>query len=1069
MIRSTFVAMLMTCVICSFCGQDFVALGRHSWRCKQRINQAEQDQPGAASRQVPVMQSPNVPVTSRTVVKCCCGKICKGARGLKMHQRSCQVIHSLNDELCADLEEQIAVDNTNNTSENNNYDNDNNNVNCESFPELKKGIKLPKNDSEWSTANDYFKFALQTDHPIAPQDINSKIKLLNDAVYNYFADNYGYCETVPDQNLITKYKEHTVKELKKALQHLKSNKGNLSEIKYVSRALRDKLRNNSNNADGLNSNESFFNHDQYLRRNFWGYVKNILNKKDAVLPSFKMNECLSYFSKTLTKINPNKLFVIPSWIPKLSDPVFQFDLDPPTYQQITNIIRKMKSSGSPCPLDQLSIICFKRCPYLRSYLTELIHETWRSGTVPTVWKRACTILIHKKGHTDDPSNFRPITLESVPLKVFTSCLRNAIYSFLTCNNFIEQNIQKGFTPNLSGTLEHTAQMADIINKARIRQRSVVITLLDLKNAFGEVHHNLIQSVLDYHHIPDHIRFVIKSLYTDFQTSIITSEFQTPFLTVGRGVLQGDCLSPLLFNMCFNTFIQHIKAEKYRQFGFSFKMLNPIHWFQFADDAAVITSQESENQHLLNRFSVWCQWSDMIIRVDKCSTFGIKKAITKSVQYLPKLLINNRLIPAINIGESFQYLGRYFDFDMSNNNHKAELTTLVNDLMADTDTKPLHPKNKLLLYSRYVLSKLSWHFTVATLSKTWVTENIDPIVNQYIRKWLEVPISGTLSTIFLTNNKFGLSIHPPSVKFIQCQTVLRIALKSSPNESINYLWKSTNNYTNIQYDGFKSTKEVLKDFRSGQEDKLKNQLSYQGSFFSSVTKFAFFQLNKVWSNTQSKLPKNIYTFTIRYINNSLPTRTNLKKWGISSTSECSFCLNQESLLHVVAGCQSYLDRFTWRHNSILNFLAQTLQSVNGYNLFADVPGFRNPSIITGDRYRPDLLLTSSNNSLLYLVELTVGYESNLESNIRRKNIKYKELVKQQRKYFKSVKFVNISISSLGVFAKESSTFLKMLDDIGFDDKYKRYCIRRMMAIAIRTSYYIFCRRNKEWGDPQLLAL
>ena len=193
-------------------------------------------------------------------------------------------------------------------------------------------------------------------------------------------------------------------------------------------------------------------------------------------------------------------------------------------------------------------------------------------------------------------------------------------------------------------------MADIINKARIRQRSVVITLLDLKNAFGEIHHNLIPSVLDYHHIPDHIKFVTKSLYTDFQTSIITSQFRTPFMTVGLGVLQGDCLSPLLFNMCFNTFIQHIKAEKYRQFGFSFKLLNPIHWFQFADDAAVITGQESENQHLLNRFSIWCQWSDMIIRVDKCSTFGIKKAITKSVQYLPKLLVSNQLIQKINSGD-----------------------------------------------------------------------------------------------------------------------------------------------------------------------------------------------------------------------------------------------------------------------------------------------------------------------------------------------------------------------------------------------------------------------------------
>ena len=404
----------------------------------------------------------------------------------------------------------------------------------------------------------------------------------------------------------------------------------------------------------------------------------------------------------------------------------------------------MKSSGSPCPLDQLSIICFKRCPYLRSYLTDLIREIWLSKTVPTEWKKACTILIHKKGNTDDPSNF---------------------------------------TPNLCGTLEHTAQMANIINKSRIRQRSVIITLLDLKNTFGEVHHNLIQSVLDYHHIPDHVKFIIKSLYTDFKTAIITSEFQTPFISVGRGVLQGDCLSPLLFNMCFNTFIQHINAEKYRQFGFSFQLLNPVHWFQFADDAAVITSQESENQHLLNRFTVWCQWSDMIIRVDKCSTFGIKKAISKSVQYLPKLLINNRLIPTVKIGESFEYLGRYFDFNMSNDKHKAELTTLVNELLIDIDSKPLHPKNKLILYNRYVLSKLSWHFTVATLPKTWIIENIDSVANQFIRRWLEIPVSGTLSTVFQTRDKFGQNIYPPSVKFTQCQTVLRTALKSSPNEPL----------------------------------------------------------------------------------------------------------------------------------------------------------------------------------------------------------------------------------------------------------------------------------------------
>ncbi len=788
-----------------------------------------------------------------------------------------------------------------------------------------------------------------------------------------------------------------------------------------------------------------------------------------MLPSFTMSECLTYFRKTLAAIHPTKLFQIPSWIPKLCNPQSQFDLDPPTYQQITAVIRKMKASGSPCPLDQLSIICFKRCPYLRTYLTELIRAVWLSGVIPIEWKRACTILTHKNGETNDPSNFRPITLESIPLKVFTSCLRNSMYSFLAVNNYIEHNIQKGFTPNLSGTLEHTAHMTNIINKARIKQRSLIITLLDFKNAFGEVHHNLIQSVLEYHHIPDHIKNIVESLYTDFKTSIITSEFHTPFMTVGRGVLQGDCLSPLLFNMCFNTFIQHIKADKYRQFGFTFNFLNPIHWFQFADDAAVITGQESENQHLLNRFSIWCQWANMIIRVDKCSTFGIKKVLTKSTQFLPKLLINNCLVPTVKIGESFKYLGRYFDFSMSDQQHKSELLSLVHELMSDIDLKPLHPKNKLLLYNRYVLSKISWHFTVASLSKTWVIKSIDSVINKYIRNWLEIPICGTLSNVYLTRNNFGQNILPASVKFTQCQTVLHNALKTSPNESINELWKSTNKHTNIQYDVYNSTKDVLKDFRSGHKDKLQNQLLSQGSFFSHVTKFSLSQFNTLWSAAQSKLPKNIFNFTIRYINNTLPTRKNLAKWSLASSPECSFCLCPETLLHVVAGCQSYLERFTWRHDTILNFVAKTFQTIK-CELYADLPGFKCPSIITGDAYRPDLLLITPDRCL-YVVELTVGFENNLHNNVERKKNKYKHLIKdlEQNEDFVSVKFVNLSISSLGAFEKECSTFLKMLESIGLDKRYQQYCIKKITSYSIRTTYHIFCCRNKEWTNPELLDI
>ena len=287
---------------------------------------------------------------------------------------------------------------------------------------------------------------------------------------------------------------------------------------------------------------------------------------------------------------------------------------------------------------------------------------------------------------------------------------------------------------------------------------------------------------------------------------------------------------------------------------------------------------------------------MIVRVDKCSTFGIKKAITKSVQYLPKLLINNAVIPAIELGKSFCYLGRYFDYEMTNNEHKLELISLLTNLMKKIDLTPLHRKNNILLYNRYVLSKLSWHLTITSISKTWISENLDSLFTQYVRKWLEVPISGTLSNIYLTSNKFGLNIIPPSTKFLQCQVTIRNALKSSPNESIIHLWKSTTNHTNIQYDQYSSTKEVIKSFRDDQEDKLTNQLTYQGSFFTSVSRFSLTQVNTIWPACQSKLPKNIFNFTIRYINNSLPTRKNFQRWGLSSSSECSFCINPESLYY-----------------------------------------------------------------------------------------------------------------------------------------------------------------------------
>ena len=70
-------------------------------------------------------------------------------------------------------------------------------------------------------------------------------------------------------------------------------------------------------------------------------------------------------------------------------------------------------------------------------------------------------------------------------------------------------------------------------------------------------------------------------------------------------------------------------------------------------------------------------------------------------------------------------------------------------------------------------------------------------------------------------------------------------------------------------------------------------------------------------------------------------------------------------------------------------------------------------------------------------------------------------------YRCVRFVNLSMSSLGVFSDECSTFLDMMNDIGIDKKQQRYIIKKMINIAIRATYYIFCCRNNNWDSPDLM--
>ena len=195
-------------------------------------------------------------------------------------------------------------------------------------------------------------------------------------------------------------------------------------------------------------------------------------------------------------------------------------------------------------------------------------------------------------------------------------------------------------------------------------------------------------------------------------------------------------------------------------------------------------------------------------------------------------------------------------------------------------------------------------------------------------------------------------------------MLRNSLRFSKSDNIKSLWKSTSCNMNVQCDSCKNTTQILKAVRQQHTEKQQSQLTSQGFIISFLLEHSMKSLNSLCSSAQTKLPKNICNFSIRYLKNTLVNRVNLYKWKLSQTPDCSFCLCPESLLHVVSGYKSYFEegRYTWRHNSALHFVASTLQSARNSSMYVDLPGFLSPCIITGDQLRPDMLLSIGKTTL-----------------------------------------------------------------------------------------------------------
>ena len=162
-----------------------------------------------------------------------------------------------------------------------------------------------------------------------------------------------------------------------------------------------------------------------LTKKFWSHVKSSKN-------SSRIPEVISYEGLTanepLAKANMSnkyfyKQFSEPSYnetnIDFESDSTFDIDLSATRVKPILDNLDINKAQGP----DAISGAVLKNCSETLAYpLSILFNLSYNTGYIPQEWKVANVVPVHKKDDKKKVTNYRPISLTSLVMKVFERIL-----------------------------------------------------------------------------------------------------------------------------------------------------------------------------------------------------------------------------------------------------------------------------------------------------------------------------------------------------------------------------------------------------------------------------------------------------------------------------------------------------------------------------------------------------------------------------------------------------------------------------------------------------------------------